>query len=63
MAAYHVGAVMLAFDNHGVSSGAGFRVYDGDRTLMTLTFRDTDRARKGAELMQQLVEIAEKIEA
>jgi hypothetical protein len=63
MAAYHVGAVMLAFDDHGVSPGAGFRLYDGDRTLLTLTFRDTDRARKGAELMQQLVEILDKIEA
>jgi hypothetical protein len=63
MAGYHVGAVMLAFDDRGVAPGAGFRLYDGDRTLLTLTFRDAEGARKGAALLQELVEIVIKIEA
>jgi hypothetical protein len=62
MAGHHVGAVMFVFDDRGTPVGAGFKLYDADnRPGLTLTFRDAERARKGAQLMQQLIDLAETI--
>lgn len=62
MAAYHVGAVMFAFDDRGAPAGASFKVYAGDnRPVLFVTFRDADRARKAAALMQQVIDLAETL--
>lgn len=61
MASYHVGAVMLELDKSGTPSGACFSLYDNGHSILRLAFRDVDRARQGAELVRELVDIVESI--
>jgi hypothetical protein len=61
MAIYHVGAVMLELDNSGTPIAAWFSLYDNGHSIVRFTFRDVGSARKGAELVRELVEIVETI--
>ncbi len=63
MATYHVGAVMIELDKSGMpSGGAWFNLYDEKSgPILRLAFLDVDRARLGAELARELVEIVETI--
>lgn len=58
MTAFHIGLERVIYDHAGDPVGIGFTIYDTNAPVVGLVFGNTDDARKGANLVRELLDIA-----
>lgn len=61
MTAFHIGLERVVYDHTGDPVGTGFTIYDTNAPIIGLAFENSDDAKKGAELMRQLLVLATSI--
>ncbi|MDT3687120.1 MAG: hypothetical protein RO009_18995 [Pseudorhodoplanes sp.] len=61
MAAFRIGLERVIYDHTGDPVGIGFTVYDTNEAVVGLAFANFDDARKGADLVRQLLALVTSI--
>lgn len=61
MAAFRIGLEHVIYDHTGDPVGIGFTVYDANAPIVGLAFGSSDDARKGAELVRQLLALVTSV--
>jgi hypothetical protein len=61
MAAFHIGLERVIYDHAGNPVGIGLTVYDSSLPVIVLAFGNPNDARKGAELLRQLMALVTSV--
>lgn len=61
MSAFHIGLERIIYDHAGDAVGVGFTIYDTNAPILGMVFNCVEDAKKGAELVRQLLDIAASI--
>ena len=61
MTAFRIGLERIIYDHTGDPVGIGLTVYDANAPIIGLAFANSDDARKGADLLRQLLALVTSV--